>query len=772
MATSHGLLRTGLDMASAERAGGVLAKGAVNTVTRDSRGRIWAALWDKGLFVLDPKGHDFEKLPEIGQHDSPMRILELENGRMVCSTWGDGIFAIDRNPDGRWVVRSLTVARDDAPGLGRIYGMAAHGGCIWAIGDKSITAFDITADSIRTRNLGDLPSHMNNVYSNIIATRDGGIWVSTFSGGVWRINAEDGRLRRYRLLAGASGPERIAPFVNRMYVADDGRIWFNQNRRGLGIYDPATGKTSLYPDIPGLDGVRELGGVGCILPGSDGEEALVVSRYGKTAFRLRHEGEGVRITRRTDLSGTDSGNITDGCVASDSRVWLCGPDGIVMFGEGTAPRTMFGGIKDFTYACAGKEGRVWLTTATGGLMTVVPERLDRTHVRFRLMRVSGTEKMSIRGLDVDPESGAVWIVNHFGEVWRCDASGRLEPSPRMGLGQGSGGTPVALGLDDDGSVWVATHRALTEYDPATGRMVNYSDAVSDDGVNALVETALSVDRRGGRLYFGGNGGVASIETRSDSGFRAAPPLVTDVTADGVSLLRDSSAGEFDSARRRITLPPDARNVRLYFSTLDIGSPGKVRYQFRMKGVDRDWQNAGEFANSAFFNMLPAGTYDLELRACGPDGQWTPDPVSYEVVKRPWWYQTWWAITAYVAAALLAAFFICRAYIRHKRVGERLRETEMGRRNAEDLARLKLRYVANVSHDFLTPVSIIGCVADEIERGEKGVSASQLSAIRENLRKIRRLVEEALDIRSLDRDEMRLELKCGASRRTSTRATFP
>lgn len=159
----------------------------------------------------------------------------------------------------------------------------------------------------------------------------------------------------------------------------------------------------------------------------------------------------------------------------------------------------------------------------------------------------------------------------------------------MGLGQGSGGTPVALGLDDDGSVWVVTHRALTEYDPATGRMVNYSDAVSDDGVNALVETALSVDRRGGGHYF---------------------------------------------------------------STLDIGSPGKVRYQFLMKGVDCDWQNVGEFANSAFFNMLPAGTYDLELRACGPDGQWTPESVSYEVVKRPWWYQTWWAITAYMAAALL------------------------------------------------------------------------------------------------------------------------
>lgn len=115
MATSHGQLRTGLDMASAERAGGVLAKGAVNTVTRDSRGRIWAALWDKGLFVLDPEGRDFKKLTEIGQHDSPMRILELENGRMACSTWGDGIFAIDRNPDGRWVVRCLAVARDDAP---------------------------------------------------------------------------------------------------------------------------------------------------------------------------------------------------------------------------------------------------------------------------------------------------------------------------------------------------------------------------------------------------------------------------------------------------------------------------------------------------------------------------------------------------------------------------------------------------------------------------------------------------------------------------------
>ncbi len=318
---------------------------------------------------------------------------------------------------------------------------------------------------------------------------------------------------------------------------------------------------------------------------------------------------------------------------------------------------------------------------------------------------------------------------------------------------------MSVTVDRGGAVWIAAHRGVMRYSPRTGSLADYDDLLNPDGLEALVESSVFMDPTSGLLYLGGSGGISVIDTEQNPSFKAGLPMLTDVSVDGLSLHNDDEIGSMDIAAGKITLAPNARNIRFFFSTLDPGNTAAIRYQFRLKGLDKDWQEAGDFGNSAFFNRLPNGNFTLELRACGPDGVWTEIPVSYNVEKLPWWYQTWWAILIYFLSALTAGYFILRAWWRHKKVREQLRITELERKNTEDLARLKLQYVANVSHDFLTPVSIIGCITDEIERGYKAKS-HQLESIRENLRKIRRLVEAVLDIRSLDRNELRLQPKCG------------
>ncbi len=130
----------------------------------------------------------------------------------------------------------------------------------------------------------------------------------------------------------------------------------------------------------------------------------------------------------------------------------------------------------------------------------------------------------------------------------------------------------------------------------------------------------------------------------------------------------------------LSLPYNKNHITFKFLAVSLQNPEKVRYQFKMQGLDDNWSPVLS-KNETDFPSLPPGKYSFLIRACNNDGVWC-NPVSYDFIIRPPFYKTWWFIVSSIILAILIIIFYInyreRALIREK---ERL-ESIVKERTAE------------------------------------------------------------------------------------------
>src|SRR5260370_41983202 len=98
-----------------------------------------------------------------------------------------------------------------------------------------------------------------------------------------------------------------------------------------------------------------------------------------------------------------------------------------------------------------------------------------------------------------------------------------------------------------------------------------------------------------------------------------------------------------------------------------------------------------------------------------------------------------------------------------RIGRKLamaQETKESSR-IQDLERLKLKFLTNLSHEFMTPTTpIIGPVDQLLAEQNNSRSLDKLQMIRRNTRRLLNLVNQLLDFRKMEEKELRLQLSEG------------
>jgi signal transduction histidine kinase len=146
----------------------------------------------------------------------------------------------------------------------------------------------------------------------------------------------------------------------------------------------------------------------------------------------------------------------------------------------------------------------------------------------------------------------------------------------------------------------------------------------------------------GLLWFPTAKGLAVLNPAAPAVARLAPQIsIVPFEFDGrqVSPLAGSVFG------------PGEGRILLKFAGIHLRAPQVVNYQFRLRGVDRDWVNAGARRTAGYSNLAP-GRYRFQLRAeaGGPVGE-----GAYELTIRPHFYQTTWFVAA-CAVGLLGALW--------------------------------------------------------------------------------------------------------------------
>lgn len=91
-------------------------------------------------------------------------------------------------------------------------------------------------------------------------------------------------------------------------------------------------------------------------------------------------------------------------------------------------------------------------------------------------------------------------------------------------------------------------------------------------------------------------------------------------------------------------------------------PERVRFRYKLEGIDKDWQDAAT-RRQAFYNSLRPGTYSFQVIACNNDGIWNEQGALLAFSVAPAWYQTNWFRLLSFITGLFALWVLYRLRLR-------------------------------------------------------------------------------------------------------------
>ena len=321
----------------------------------------------------------------------------------------------------------------------------------------------------------------------------------------------------------------------------------------------------------------------------------------------------------------------------------------------------------------------------------------------------------------------------------------------------------AICVEKNGDLWCATSMGIWHYSAERHQMTGYQ---SGNGLRER-EYTMGVCQQlpDGRIVFSTSEGPVvfhpiGLSTINNplgdiiltSMLVGGQPVNTQSTSDGqpITTLPLDQSNHF-------TLSYLDNTFALEFSTFDFANAPNVALEYRLNDDRWSQTNAGE--NTIAINHLRPGTYRLDVCAV-ENGQQSP-VHTYTITIRAPWYRSSMAYLVYAIILLLLLGYIAWRYYKGKQ---------------QQLAEEKMQFLINATHDIRTPLTLIlSPLHKALRESEKIASAqdgegtagansslftihSSLQTIDHNARRILNLVNQILDIRKIDKQQMKLQYR--------------
>jgi hypothetical protein len=220
--------------------------------------------------------------------------------------------------------------------------------------------------------------------------------------------------------------------------------------------------------------------------------------------------------------------------------------------------------------------------------------------------------------------------------------------------------------------------------------------------------------RDGRLWFTTVKGAVWVDPAALRPNRLPPPVrVEEVWVDGKPLTAQAAPGSrvISGLPRNIRITAGRHYFEFNFCALSFTSPDKVKFKWRLAGLEKDWVDGGNH-RAASYSFIPPGDYQFEVVACNNDGVWSNTPAAVGLIVLPYFWQTWWfkLSVAFCVAALLLTIYSVRI--------ARLRALET----------LRLRIARDLHDEVGANLGSISLLAQMMEQTPTSADASQVRGI--------------------------------------------
>ncbi len=183
----------------------------------------------------------------------------------------------------------------------------------------------------------------------------------------------------------------------------------------------------------------------------------------------------------------------------------------------------------------------------------------------------------------------------------------------------------------------------------------------------------------GRLWISTDLGVFRIDPNHIIRNAVAPP---------VQIKSVSVGGKTFSPAINLKLPEHTTALRVSYTGLSLTMPEKVRYRYKLDGVNSEWQDS-QGSTEAYFTNLDPGSYRFHVIAANNDGVWSTSDATFDFVIPRAFVQTPWFIFLCVGGGgtLIGMAFRIRmrqiAALMRQGLNERMRERERIARELHD-----------------------------------------------------------------------------------------
>lgn len=777
---------------------GVKMFGHIKCILEDSKGNIWISSNGNGIIRLKSETLEpvFYMLSNSNICSNNINCLyedkygniwigSVDNGISVLSTGNSSLINYISNP-----ANPLSLSGNN---ISSICGSADGSVLIGTMGG-GVNKFNFD-----NRSFERLALPLGDLIFILYCDASGKLWIGTDGEGLFFYDTKTKKVQQYE--SKLTHIDLRTAKIHTIIQDRQGNMWFSLYQNGVLMSPPVSNSFRNMVFNP----FRPEKSIGnhCVLSFlKDKKDQLWIGTDGGGLYKFDKHGNLIRHYLHTRSSGDLPGNVVLSLFEdSKGRIWTglylqCmhryDPQSDRFVPVVPANREL---LTDITVFAEDKKGNLWTGSMGKGVCMYQAEKDQATPYQFSFgsddnqilsnyvysLIIDRNQSIwigSSEGLNrLNPETGKITyhtvkdsmkadkvvysLLEDAGNLWVGTRSGLILFNPVTGKAvtyKRQNGLPndVICGIEKDRNddLWISTNMGLSMFDKKTNTFSNYflHDGLSD---NEFRRGAHFMTLEG-ELFFGGINGVTYFfPQKQHADHQLLNLMFTNLFVYNQKITpRDKTDRILTKDLNytdKLKLPYSTKNFTIGFIAVEFNNPGKVTYLVKMEGFDPDWKTVPMENHSATYTNLNPGAYTFKVKAFIGNEEAKEKVIQIEITP-PFWL-SWQAKVLYAIAFLLIVYFAYRVFV--SRLNKR--KEDMKKLHEEQIMQSKLQFFTDISHEIRTPLTL---VLTPLESLIKDTSPGKLQntylMIRQNGERILRLINQLMDIRKLDRGQMKLK----------------
>lgn len=296
---------------------------------------------------------------------------------------------------------------------------------------------------------------------------------------------------------------------------------------------------------------------------------------------------------------------------------------------------------------------------------------------------------------------------------------------------------VSLLFDKDSLLWGGTNNGLFSINPGTSKIISYStkDGISD---NSFGRHSMCITRKK-ELLFGTNNGVTKFNSLHHlSNFEKIKLYIDEFRIFNQTVIaneKNSPLKEDIDVTKEIRLKYSQHSFSFSFGTIDLQNSKQVYYQWKLTGLDNDWNTSTNNTFASYTNVQP-GEYTFVLKAVNrSDRNETVEKKINIIVSPPFW-ETYWARFLFL---LVFIFIIRTIYLFYHK------------KQIQQYSDEKIDFFTKTAHDIKTPLSLITAPLNELKKSTTLVDREKyfINLAVSNVERLNTIVNQLMDFQKSD-----------------------